>query len=1275
MPFQTDTKSTQIFGTNDIEVEQAPKIFGTDDELAQEEDYGSQLIGALSRGSMSLGQAITSFPEHLTRQLKSFNTGMTMLGHQFLGKSEEETLKAMKETEDIGDNIIDVLKVPGRLHKAGQAVIEKNHPEWAYEPPENFKDLLTHPGKALLAIAESTPLLVAAGILTAAGAPQLSVGLMYAAEGQGAYDQAIADGQSEGTAEVSYVTYGLVAAALEQMQLEGIMKIGKGAFTHVLNRTTQKVAKQGVKSLTKEIIKIAASEALEEMAQGAWGEATAGIVYGKDVPGGLGGFIDRRLQEGLIGGLMGVIPGLGGAGGAALKTSMAKLVLSSDSNYVNLEDTKQAIEESPNLTPEQKEERVQYIGDIQTKVEKSLIKRTPDITDITSLQEVGNSIAQALGVEADIEWEFSNRKVKTLRGTHFVTDIDANKHTITVNRKYYRDTNDHSPATQQGMKETIIHELGHIAKPPIYATPVQSLPEGSTVKQSVEKGIWEINIPTDIGMQTYRVKSKNAVEAETTYRIWVAAKSGRKNNHYPEFESWVEQAISDSYKTKKIPAETLAPVREAETVEEPPVEKPPTEDIAEGEEPQSFEDKLANLLEQAKPVLEGQKEVRAKEHGIRANEARNILKSGKDKKYLYMAKRALKGAYNNAVFDPIMDFFTEEEIENARWKIRSNEKLLDFEAINTEDALDKALLGQLLADHEIRLLEKQFGEKVGKILMKRRTAGKKAITVAADLMNLPRTLLASMDLSAIGRQGLMLAPSHRKAWAKSIATGYKVLFSTDSLKIAEQMETDIKTGKFAERAIKSGLELTEWSGIGRSWNKFEEQFMSTLAERIPGIGRLVKRSERAYVTGLNKLRMDVFSEIAEEWEGTERTAQDYKDLASVINHLTGRGDVGSLEKLAPFLNAAFFSPRFFSSRIQVPLDLFTKSKANRMIVAHQLVSFVGTGIGILGLLSLIPGVDVEKDPRSSDFGKIRIGQTRIDFWVGYTPIVRLVTQLITGERKATDTGRVYDVDAGESILRFIRSKLAPVPGRVVDWATGETFIGEKVRGTPGSIGKLTYESLVPLALQDMVDSIRYQGLKGGLIVAPLAFHGIGAQTYPVTKGKESYLLKDKLAMNVYGEKWDELGSNAQKLLRFSKPQIGIAEAQAKLERESYSFIARMLEEQQGAGKAIQKQLPKIVQSELQRLSLGVGGLSKKIGSNWYLNDKNYDSYQKNYYTILNKFLPKLINNSRWNKLSEEQQRLLLTQAITTCKKFVRQELVNKVNRDDLITLKENRDGR
>ncbi|KKN77441.1 hypothetical protein LCGC14_0360000 [marine sediment metagenome] len=270
--------------------------------------------GAFAKGGMRLGEALIDLPKHIVGQVKKLP--MELAAHEILiakdPKDRVVKLENYAKVENFFNKVIFELSRAGEAHRRGQETILKNHPEWESEPPESFIDLVSSPDKLVVALAESTPLLLGAGILTAAGQPQIGVMMMYASEGQEAYDRAKADGASDDVAETAYNVYGIVAAALEQMQLQGIMKISKGLFNRVLNRTAQKVSRMGAKALTMEVIKIAAKEGLEEVAQGEWGDITAKMIHGEPF-GPLGAHIDRRAQEFYIGAAMGLIPGAGGA--------------------------------------------------------------------------------------------------------------------------------------------------------------------------------------------------------------------------------------------------------------------------------------------------------------------------------------------------------------------------------------------------------------------------------------------------------------------------------------------------------------------------------------------------------------------------------------------------------------------------------------------------------------------------------------------------------------------------------------------------------------------------------------------------------------------------------------------------------------------------------------------------------------------------------------------------------------------------------------------------
>ncbi len=294
---------------------------GATGEWEPEAPFAVRAMGAVAKGEMAVGQALLRAPAMAVKQyglVRQFDMANAVL-RETDPERQAMLREQMADSEQIFDKVANWLNKPAELHKIGRKIIEQNHPEWESDPPKNFVDLLTNPDKLGIAIAESMPVLVNAGILTLAGQPNLASGLMYVAEGQQAYDQAIQDGASEDDAVISYAIYGSVSAALEKMQLEGILKITKGSYNALLNRTVQKVAGRGLRHATWGVIKLAAQEGLEELSQGAWQEITAKLVYDKSVPGGVAGFIDRRAQEAYLGFMIGLIPGVTGGVAGVVK--------------------------------------------------------------------------------------------------------------------------------------------------------------------------------------------------------------------------------------------------------------------------------------------------------------------------------------------------------------------------------------------------------------------------------------------------------------------------------------------------------------------------------------------------------------------------------------------------------------------------------------------------------------------------------------------------------------------------------------------------------------------------------------------------------------------------------------------------------------------------------------------------------------------------------------------------------------------------------------------
>jgi len=178
----------------------------------------------------------------------------------------------------------------------------------------------------------------------------------------------------------------------------------------------------------------------------------------------------------------------------------------------------------------------------------------------------------------------------------------------------------------------------------------------------------------------------------------------------------------------------------------------------------------------------------------------------------------------------------------------------------------------------------------------------------------------------------------------------------------------------------------------------------------------------------------------------------------------------------------------------------------RKQAALQLLQVIGGIAGVLGLAGLLKPDSVEWDPRSADFGKIRVGNTRFDVTGGMGSLVILAWRLWVGETKSSTTGRITKMNTGkwgsknrqDVILDFLNNKLTPVMGEVSQHLKGEDRNAPWVGGRPqkptvlGSVKNLTKPFAARTAEEILADP------EAANIVAAMIIEGLGAsaQTYP-----------------------------------------------------------------------------------------------------------------------------------------------------------------------------------
>ncbi len=532
----------------------------------------------------------------------------------------------------------------------------------------------------------------------------------------------------------------------------------------------------------------------------------------------------------------------------------------------------------------------------------------------------------------------------------------------------------------------------------------------------------------------------------------------------------------------------IAAVRQARVggVGVPPV-KPPTATGGVPPVPEEPEAKLVRLLKEAKPVRKETELLKHKEMQIRAARVAAMQETKTGQEALFASLGQLKGELPQAAFEPPAALgFTKVEADALLDKIRTF-PMPPLSKITPEAALNSLIFeGRLPTKGELVTMERIFGSDLIKALLDKRALGEKIWDASMDTIGLPKALVASADISAPMRQGLPLLTDPSGSWFKAWAPMLRA-FAKD--KWAIQAHEAIQSNPLFQKALEAGVDFTMFGAKGLRLTAHEERFMSRFTAKIPW----VRMSERAYVTFLNKLRMDTFAYYARQLASQDAGPERYKAMAQFVNWATGRGTIPLRgERAAAVLNATFFAPRFVASRIELPTLLISRDPLVRKAAWRNMAGTVGVGLTTLGLMKLA-GAEVELDPRSTDFGKGRFGGTRFDFWGGFQQYARYMTQLITAQRK-TARGEITDAQRRDIAVRFLESKEGPIAGLITAMLEGKTFTGVKVAPTKEFAQQQLASFFVPMVMQDMYDAAKEHGLVGLAIAAP-ASTGVGVLTY------------------------------------------------------------------------------------------------------------------------------------------------------------------------------------
>jgi hypothetical protein len=345
--------------------------------------------------------------------------------------------------------------------------------------------------------------------------------------------------------------------------------------------------------------------------------------------------------------------------------------------------------------------------------------------------------------------------------------------------------------------------------------------------------------------------------------------------------------------------------------------------------------------------------------------------------------------------------------------------------------------------------------------------------------SIAKSSLASLDNSFFGRQGIKVLMNNKTwgIWAKNflkswndIVTELKGVDALALIRADIYSRPNAMNGKY--RAMKLGLEALN-----------EEAYPSSLPEKIPALGRLFKASQSAYNGAALKMRADLadyYIKLAEEAGVNMNDPRQAEPIGTIIGSMTGRGKLGVSEGTAEALNALLFSPKFLVANIDsITAHIFDKKMTPfaKKLAAENWLRMIIMYASIFIVKGLLDPDSVEWDPRSSNFGKMRIFGQWVDITGGMGQIVTLVSRLIptthngelgfwtkskAGVYKKLGSKEFGSQDAMDVLTTFLEGKLSPAAKTVTTIWRNEDFQGNVP--TPTSIAKSLF---VPLPAQNI----------------------------------------------------------------------------------------------------------------------------------------------------------------------------------------------------------------
>jgi hypothetical protein len=365
-----------------------------------------------------------------------------------------------------------------------------------------------------------------------------------------------------------------------------------------------------------------------------------------------------------------------------------------------------------------------------------------------------------------------------------------------------------------------------------------------------------------------------------------------------------------------------------------------------------------------------------------------------------------------------------------------------------------------------------------------------AVSSSFNIITSPmlKALKASWDVSYLFRQGFKVLTKDPAKWAESAKKSLEIWKNITNKKEMQaamnEFKAEIMADPFYDRIVNKGK-----TAVG----VVEDIFPDTFIHKFPGLGSLFKASDEAFTVFMQNARYGIAKDLAVKQMnqvGRELTNAELKSIGYIANSMTGRGSLGRLEAASGIINKLLFSGRYIRSQMDtflMPFNPQLSSFARKEALKHS-----GWTLGSIATLiasAKMMGLDIELDPRSTLFGRVKIPGSKnyIDLTAGIGSYIALATKEGKGQYKDS-SGKIVklndpNVYKGKTRLSvgsdFLLNKMAPGPG-IIKGVVGE---GKLYGGKKPTLGNVSRELFVPITADNWYDYFTKEELTQAMIAS------------------------------------------------------------------------------------------------------------------------------------------------------------------------------------------------